>query len=301
MRLKINLKGAVQGVGFRPFVFRLASELGLKGWIINDSSGVEIEVEGDETILQTFLIRLNAEKPPLAHIYSQEVEYLEDVGYSSFEIRESKGEGRKEVLVLPDIATCDECLKELFDPQDRRYMYPFINCTNCGPRFTIIEKLPYDRPNTSMKVFPMCEDCLREYEDPVNRRFHAQPNACHVCGPWVSLYASDGKLLAERGDAINLLIKALRDGLIVAVKGIGGFHLMCDATREEPVKLLRDRKRRLEKPFAVMFKDMEQVSEYAEPTELEKALLLSPERPIVLIKKRKELAPSVAPGLKRVG
>ncbi|SNZ15736.1 carbamoyltransferase HypF [Hydrogenobacter hydrogenophilus] len=301
MRLKINLKGAVQGVGFRPFVFRLASELGLKGWIINDSSGVEIEVEGDETILQTFLIRLNAEKPPLAHIYSQEVEYLEDVGYSSFEIRESKGEGRKEVLVLPDIATCDECLKELFDPQDKRYMYPFINCTNCGPRFTIIEKLPYDRPNTSMKVFPMCEDCLREYEDPVNRRFHAQPNACHVCGPWVSLYASDGKLLAERGDAINLLIKALRDGLIVAVKGIGGFHLMCDATREEPVKLLRDRKRRLEKPFAVMFKDMEQVSEYAEPTELEKALLLSPERPIVLIKKRKELAPSVAPGLKRVG
>jgi len=301
MRLKVNLKGAVQGVGFRPFVFRLATELGLKGWVINDSSGVEIEVEGEEHVLQTFLIRLNAEKPPLAHIYSQEVEYLEDKGYENFEIRESKEKGKKEVLVLPDIATCDECLKELFNPQDRRYMYPFINCTNCGPRFTIIEKLPYDRPNTSMKVFPMCEDCFMEYKDPTNRRFHAQPNACHICGPWVSLYSSDGKLLAERDDAINLLIKALRDGFIVAVKGIGGFHLMCDATKEESVKLLRDRKRRLEKPFAVMFKDIKQVSVYAEPTELEKALLLSPERPIVLIKKRKELAPSIAPGLKRVG
>jgi hydrogenase maturation protein HypF len=301
MRLKVNLKGAVQGVGFRPFVFRLATELGLKGWVINDSSGVEIEVEGEEHVLQTFLIRLNAEKPPLAHIYSQEVEYLEDKGYENFEIRESKEKGKKEVLVLPDIATCDECLKELFNPQDRRYMYPFINCTNCGPRFTIIEKLPYDRPNTSMKVFPMCEDCFMEYKDPTNRRFHAQPNACHICGPWVSLYSSDGKLLAERDDAINLLIKALRDGLIVAVKGIGGFHLMCDATKEASVKLLRDRKRRLEKPFAVMFKDIKQVSVYAEPTELEKALLLSPERPIVLIKKQKELAPSIAPGLKRVG
>ncbi|WP_340695787.1 carbamoyltransferase HypF [Hydrogenobacter thermophilus] len=301
MRLKINLKGAVQGVGFRPFVYRIATELGLKGWVINDSSGVEIEVEGKEEVLQKFLLRLSEEKPPLSHIYSQEIEYLDDAGYNTFEIRKSKGEGRKEVLVLPDIATCDECLRELFDPADRRYLYPFINCTNCGPRFTIIEKLPYDRPHTTMKLFTMCEDCHKEYEDPANRRFHAQPNACHMCGPWLSLYGSDRRLLGERNEALRLLIKALMDGLIVAVKGIGGFHLMCDATKEDTVKLLRKRKKRSEKPFAVMFRDIQQVNLYAEPTEFEKALLLSPERPIVLIKKRKELAPSVAPALKRIG
>lgn len=301
MRLKISLKGAVQGVGFRPFVFRLATELGLKGWVINDSSGVEIEVEGEEKALQKFLLRLNAEKPPLAHIYSQDVEYLMDVGYATFEIRESRGEGRKEVLVLPDIATCEECLRELFDPKDRRYLYPFINCTNCGPRFTIIEKLPYDRPHTTMKTFEMCPICKEEYKNPANRRFHAQPNACPVCGPWVSLYTSEGILKADRDKALKLVAKALKDGLIVAVKGIGGFHLMCDATNEEAVRLLRERKRRSEKPFAVMFRDLEQVSVYAEPTELERALLLSPERPIVLVRKRRDLASSVAPGLKRIG
>lgn len=301
MRLRVRLKGAVQGVGFRPFVYRLAKDLGLRGWVINNSSGVEIEVEGKVQLLEEFLLRLQTEKPPLAHIYSQEIEYLEEVGYEDFEIRESKEEGKKEVLILPDIATCQWCLKELFDPKDRRYMYPFINCTYCGPRFTIIERLPYDRPNTTMKAFPMCPQCKKEYEDPRDRRFHAQPIACPSCGPSLSLITKDGELLAEGEKSIEATLQALKEGKIVAVKGIGGFHLMCDATREEPVRTLRERKRRKEKPFAVMFRDMEQLLLYAEPTELEKALLLSPERPIVLIRSKGGLAPSVAPGLKRIG
>ncbi len=300
-RLRVELKGAVQGVGFRPFVYRLAKELGLSGFVINDSRGVLIEVEGNEEDLISFLRLLHEKKPPLAHLFSQEITELHPKGDEDFEIRESEERGEKEVFVLPDIATCEECLRELFDPKDRRHMYPFINCTNCGPRFTIIERLPYDRPNTTMKVFRMCPECEKEYENPLDRRFHAQPNACPVCGPWVSLHSSEGELIAEREEAIRVILDGIRNGKIVALKGIGGFHLVCDATNEESVRLLRERKRRQEKPFAVMFRDLSQVEEYASPTELEKALLLSPERPIVLIEKRKELAPSVAPGLKRVG
>ncbi len=300
-RFRISLQGAVQGVGFRPFVYNLATELSLRGFVINDSHGVLIEVEGPEQKIVEFLIRLNREKPPLAHIFSQEVEELSPKGYEDFTIRESDSKGEKEVFILPDVATCDECLRELFDPKDRRFLYPFINCTNCGPRFTIIEKLPYDRPNTTMKLFKMCPLCQEEYKDPKNRRFHAQPNACPQCGPHVSLFSREGKLLAEREKAIKKTVEALQEGKIVAVKGIGGFHLMCNATDEEAVQKLRERKKRQEKPFAVMFKNLEQVLEYGEPTDLEKALLLSPERPIVLINKKKELAPSVSPGLKKVG
>ncbi len=300
-RLKVRLKGAVQGVGFRPFVYRVARELGLKGFVLNDSGGVEIEVEGERSKLEEFLVRLNRDKPPLAHIYSQDLEFLPSVGYEDFEIKESRGEGEREVSVLPDIATCDECLKELFELNDRRYMYPFINCTNCGPRFTIVEALPYDRPNTSMKKFSMCKECLREYRDPMDRRFHAQPNACPVCGPQVKLLSSKGKEIARGREALKALVEKLTKGRICAVKGVGGFHLMCNATDEEAVRELRERKRRQEKPFAVMFKDLGQMKEFALPTKLEEALLLSPERPIVLIDKKKELAPSVAPGLKKVG
>ena len=300
-RLRVSLKGAVQGVGFRPFVYRIAKSLDLKGFVINDSKGVLIEVEGEEEKLNEFLLKLSKDKPPLARIYSREVLYLEPKGYEDFEIKKSNEEGEKEVLILPDIATCEDCLKELFNPKDRRYMYPFINCTNCGPRFTIIEKLPYDRKNTTMKVFKMCKKCKEEYENPLDRRFHAQPNACPVCGPWVSLYDRNGKLIAEKEKALKILIEEIKKGKIVAVKGIGGFHLICDATNEESVRELRRRKRRQEKPFAVMFRDLEQVEEYAQPTDLERALLLSPERPIVLIRKKRELAPSVSPGLKRVG
>lgn len=300
-RLSIKIKGAVQGVGFRPFVYRLAKGLGLFGFVINDSSGVYIEVEGEKDKLEEFLKRLNTEKPPLARIHSVDFSFLQPAGYEDFEIKESLEEGQKEVFVLPDMSTCEDCLRELFDPKDRRYLYPFINCTNCGPRFTIIEKLPYDRPNTTMKVFQMCSECAKEYHDPSDRRFHAQPNACPVCGPWLSLYSSDGKFLEEREKALRLTVELLKDGKIVAVKGIGGFHLMCDATREEAVSLLRERKRRKEKPFAVMFKDKYQIFQYAKPSDLELALLILPERPIVLIDYKGGLAPSVSPRLKKVG
>lgn len=301
-RLKIYLSGIVQGVGFRPFVYRLAKELGLKGFVLNDTTGVEIEVEGGKELLDRFLYRLNSEKPPLARIYSQRIEFSEPIGYTDFEIRESGGGKEKDALVPPDITTCEDCLRELFDPADRRYMYPFINCTNCGPRFTIIESLPYDRPATTMKDFSMCPECEREYGDPTDRRFHAQPNACPRCGPWVSLYNKRGELLAQREEAIELVVEALSSGSVIALKGVGGFHLLCDATKEDAVRTLRERKRRAEKPFAVMFKDIGQVLHFAEPTELEKGLLLSPERPIVLVRKKNGgIAPSVAPDLVRIG
>jgi hydrogenase maturation protein HypF len=300
MRIKLEIIGAVQGVGFRPFVYRLAKELDLRGWIINTPEGVKIEVEGEN--LDLFLKRLHEEKPPLAYIYSISFEYAEEVGYADFEIKESHSEGKREVFILPDVGTCDECLKEVFDPKDRRYMYPFTNCTHCGPRFTIIEKLPYDRPNTTMKVFEMCQECEREYNDPTNRRFHAQPNACPECGPRVFLYNKEGNLLGESEEAIDLAIQAVKEGKIVAVKGIGGFHLICDATNEKAVNALRMRKRRQEKPFAVMFKSLQQLKEYAHPTNLEEALLSSPQKPIVLIEKVQDSLPeTIAPGLKRIG
>jgi hydrogenase maturation protein HypF len=300
MRIKLEIIGAVQGVGFRPFVYRLAKELDLRGWIINTPEGVKIEVEGEN--LDVFLKRLQEEKPPLAYIYSISFEYAEEVGYTDFEIKESHLEGKREVFILPDVGTCDECLKEVFDPKDRRCMYPFTNCTHCGPRFTIIEKLPYDRPNTTMKVFKMCQECEREYNDPTNRRFHAQPNACPECGPRVFLYDKEGNLLGESEEAINLAIQAVKEGKIVAVKGIGGFHLICDATNEKAVNTLRMRKRRQEKPFAVMFKSLQQLKEYARPTNLEEALLSSPQKPIVLIERVQDSLPeTIAPGLKRIG
>lgn len=300
-RLKVHIKGAVQGVGFRPFVYRLAKELGLKGFVINDTGGVYLEVEGEKKSLELFLLRLSSEKPPLARIHFLDFQFLEPEGYQGFEIRESSQFGEREAFILPDMATCEDCLRELFDPSDRRYLYPFINCTNCGPRFTIIERLPYDRPNTTMKSFHMCPKCLREYEDPGDRRFHAQPNACPECGPWLSLYSSKGELLAERERALELSVELLKGGSILALKGIGGFHLMCDALSEPAVSLLRERKRRKEKPFAVMFSSLKELLTYAELSNLEKALLLSPERPIVLVRAKGGLAPSVAPGLKRIG
>lgn len=301
-RLILHINGAVQGVGFRPFVYKIAKELDLKGYVLNDTSGVIIEAEGNDEKLNRLMLRLNKEKPPLAHIFSQEITYGEPAGFRDFKIRESKGEGIIQVSILPDIATCEQCRSELFCPDDRRYLYPFINCTNCGPRFTIIESLPYDRANTTMRAFRMCPECRSEYEEPGDRRFHAQPNACPVCGPHVSLYKSDGTLIAERVDAIVMLTEKIRDGDITAVKGIGGFHLICDARNDRSLRLLRDRKMRQEKPFAVMFQDIEKVKEYSDISTLEEALLLSPEKPIVLVnKKASELSLLVAPGLARLG
>ena len=196
LRLKVTVRGAVQGVGFRPFIYRLATELNLKGWVNNSAQGVFIEVEGTRAGLEQFLLRIEREKPPRSMIQSLEASWLDPVGYDGFEIRESEAGGPKTALVLPDIATCPDCLREIFDPNNRRYFYPFTNCTNCGPRFSIIEALPYDRANTSMKRFTMCPECQAEYDDPRDRRFHAQPNACPVCGPHLELWDQEGKAVA---------------------------------------------------------------------------------------------------------
>lgn len=302
-RLKIHLTGAVQGVGFRPFVYNVAKKLNLKGYVINDTYGVIIEIQGEEKNINQFLISLQTEKPPLAHIFSQEIEELPLTKFKDFEIKSSKSIGKKEVFILPDISTCEECLKELNDPKNRRYKYPFINCTNCGPRFTIIEKLPYDRPNTTMKKFKMCLECESEYNDPSNRRFHAQPNACPVCGPYITLYTSEKRLVSEKQQALKDTVALLKEGKILAIKGIGGFHLVCDASNDRTIRTLRERKKRGEKPFAVMFKDINQIKEYTEITDFEKAIILSPERPIVVVNSKEgtDLSKEIAPYLNRIG
>ncbi|HXF05963.1 MAG TPA: carbamoyltransferase HypF [Blastocatellia bacterium] len=302
-RLRITIRGAVQGVGFRPFVYRLATEMGLPGWVLNSTHGVFIEVEGNALNLQSFLLRIEREKPPRSFIQSLEYSFLDPVGYTTFEIRHSDGTGEKTALVLPDIATCSECLREIFDPTNRRYRYPFTNCTNCGPRFTIIEAVPYDRPNTTMKGFAMCPECQAEYENPLDRRFHAQPNACPRCGPHVELWNAGGKVLATHHDALIGAAEAIRQGRIVAVKGLGGFHLLVDARNEEAVVRLRVRKHREEKPFALMYPTLELIKEHCEVSELEERLLLSPESPIVLLHRKSAInhpslavASPVAPG-----
>ncbi len=296
-RLRIVIRGAVQGVGFRPFIYRLATAAGLPGWVINSAQGVFIEVEGEHDVLQEFLQRIETEKPAIAHIYSLEAVYLDPVGFSQFEIRESAG-GEKTALILPDIATCPDCLREMNHPADRRFRYPFTNCTNCGPRFTIIEALPYDRPRTSMKKFAMCEACAREYHNPADRRFHAQPNACPVCGPHLELWDPDGAEIATHESALLQCAQAIKEGQIVAVKGLGGFHLMVDARNESAVARLRARKHREEKPFALMFPTRELIAEYCEISPVEDRLLRSPESPIVLLLARTPslLPESIAPG-----
>jgi hydrogenase maturation protein HypF len=276
----------VQGVGFRPFVYRLATEMGLPGWVNNSAQGVFIEVEGERERLEAFLLRLEPEKPPRAFIQSLESSFLDPVGYTTFEIRHSEEAGAKTAFVLPDLAVCPDCLREIFDPSDRRYRYPFTNCTNCGPRFSILLALLYDRPNTTMRVFPMCEACRAEYENPSDRRFHAQPNACPACGPHVELWDGAGATLATHYDALLAAAGAIRHGRIVAVKGLGGFHLMCDARSEEAVRLLRQRKRREEKPFALMFPSLESVTAMCEVSDMEARLLRSPESPIVLLRRK---------------
>ncbi len=305
LRLRVAIRGAVQGVGFRPFVFRLAEELKLAGWVNNSSQGVFIEVEGERTDLNTFLVRLEAEKPPRSFIQSLESSWLDAVGFTSFEIRESVNTGDKSALVMPDIATCPKCLREILDPQNRRFRYPFTNCTNCGPRFSIIEALPFDRANTSMKQFAMCPACQREYDDPRNRRFHAQPNACPVCGPRLELWSRDGEIIFGGDEALRAAAQMIRRGKIVAVKGIGGFHLMVDARNETVISRLRERKHREEKPLAVMFPTISAVKLNCEVSPLEERLLRSPEAPIVLLKKignrQSAIGNSVAPGNPNLG
>ena len=301
-RVRIVIRGAVQGVGFRPFIFRLAEEMGLNGWVINNTQGVFIEAEAGPEELQRFLLRIEREKPAISFIQSFEHSYLDPVGYDNFEIRES-ADGPKTALILPDIATCGECRREIFDPANRRYRYPFTNCTNCGPRFSIIEALPYDRPRTSMRIFEMCPECAEEYHNPRDRRFHAQPNACSKCGPHLELWDTMGAALATHDEALQRAAAAIRGGMIVAIKGLGGFHLMVDAADESAVRRLRQRKRREEKPFALMCPSLEAVAALATIEPLEERLLLSPEAPIVLLRRRKGagLAESIAPGNPNLG
>lgn len=293
-RLGIDIHGAVQGVGFRPFVYRLATDMGLAGWIINDVAGVSIEVEGPAEVLGRFLLLLSAEPPPRAVVQDLRSVWMDPIGYRGFEIRHSDNRGAKTVLVLPDIAVCPKCLSEILNPTDRRRGYAFTNCTDCGPRFSIIEALPYDRPNTTMHRFTMCPACQHEYENPLDRRFHAQPNACATCGPQVeyleSTYARTGAELSRqvvRGEAaLRQAAGALRAGQIVAVKGLGGFHLMVDASNAEAVGRLRARKHRGDKPFAIMVRDLEQARLLCDVTPEAEALLIAPESPIVLLPRR---------------
>jgi hydrogenase maturation protein HypF len=282
-RLRVALQGAVQGVGFRPFVFRLANELKLAGWVENNAHGVCLEVEGLPASLTGFLVRLERDKPPQAFFQSLEPSWLDPAGYTDFKIRASSG-GPKTALVLPDIATCPECRQEIFDPNNRRYLYPFTNCTHCGPRFSIIEALPYDRVNTSMREFTLCPECKAEYENPLDRRFHAQPNACPQCGPRLDLWDEGGQVRVSQHAALLAAAAALREGKVLALKGLGGFQLLVDARQSEAVQRLRQRKHREEKPFAVMFPSLVSVREHCEVADLEERLLGSAESPIVLLR-----------------
>jgi hydrogenase maturation protein HypF len=285
VRRQIEVSGIVQGVGFRPYIYRLATSRHLSGMIRNTPAGVTIEIQGPAETVQDFVDHLPTEAPPLARITSFEVHELPCNGDQGFLIVHSHEGEAVRTLISPDVATCSDCLREMFDPKDRRYRYPFINCTNCGPRFTIIRDIPYDRPSTSMAVFPMCPECLAEYENPLDRRFHAQPNACWKCGPRVELLDKSGARIECR-DSIVEAASALLSGSVVAVKGLGGFHLAVDATQAAAVDLLRQRKRRVEKPFAVMVPDLDAAEEICELDDAARCALQSIQRPIVLLPKK---------------
>jgi hydrogenase maturation protein HypF len=301
-RVRARVDGTVQGVGYRPFVYRLADELEIAGWVLNDERGVLVEAEGPPDAVAAFVQRLSADAPPLADVRGVSVEDLPATGEPGFEIVASERGGAATAPVTPDSATCDECLAELADPADRRHRYPFTNCTNCGPRFTIVRGIPYDRPLTTMAGFEMCAACQAEYDDPLDRRFHAQPNACPVCGPQVRLLERDGAPVAC-DDALRAAADDLLAGRILAVKGLGGYHLACRADSEEAVAALRARKRREDRPFALLVADVDAARELVEIGPAEEALLRSRERPIVLAGRKPGagVAPSVAPGVPELG
>ncbi|MGB9676488.1 MAG: acylphosphatase, partial [Candidatus Bathyarchaeales archaeon] len=305
MRVKINVTGIVQGVGFRPFIYRIAVKNGLKGYVRNrGDAGVEILLEGSEEGIEAFMRDLREKKPPLARIHDVVVKRLEGADeYENFTIYKSSEEVELSGSVIPpDIAICDECLKELRNPADPRHDYFFITCTDCGPRYTIIERLPYDRENTTMRDFQMCSFCQKEYKDPLNRRFHAQTVACPKCGPKVYLTTAKGEIVEER-DPIREAGKLVSEGFIVAIKGYGGFHVATSTVKEEPLERLRKVKHRSQKPFAIMARSLEATKTFAEVSEKEAELLTSYIRPIVLLKKSGAyyLSELVAPGLHNVG
>jgi hydrogenase maturation protein HypF len=300
-RTRVRVHGTVQGVGFRPYVYRLAGELGLAGYVLNDAHGVLLEVEGASASVEQFLARLQPGAPPLAVFEQILTEERAATGEGAFAILPSVGGSVPDAPVTPDTATCDDCLRELFDPADRRFRYPFINCTNCGPRFTIVRGVPYDRPRTTMAAFTMCALCRAEYDDPSDRRFHAQPNACPDCGPALSLLGADAEPFAE--DPLGVAVAALLDGAIVAVKGVGGYHLACRADDEWAVAALRASKHREDKPFALMAPSLGVAQTLVSLDEPARELLRSPARPIVLAPRLVDapVAPSVAPGAPELG
>ncbi len=304
-RKRLLVTGVVQGVGFRPFVYRLAKLHGLAGWVCNTSTCVEIEVEGAPGSLDAFIQQLRTGAPPLARVESVAALEAEPAGQEGFAILESRRLGATEAMIPADVSTCDECFREVADPRDRRYGYPFTNCTNCGPRFTIIRQVPYDRPHTTMAAFEMCPRCRAEYVDPEDRRFHAEPTACPVCGPkvWLEGPEGDGGYVGKNLAALKAAGTLLLAGQIVAVKGLGGFHLAADARHEEAVMTLRRRKGRVAKPFAVMVPDLAEAEKLCRLGDLERQLLLSRERPIVLAPRREAsgISPQVAPGNRYLG
>jgi hydrogenase maturation protein HypF len=296
--LRIHITGIVQGVGFRPFVYGLAKRHDLKGWVRNTSAGVDIEVDGERDVLDSFVKLLQDKAPPLSHIDEFSASFQAANGFRSFDIIHSESIPSAFQPISPDVSICEDCLRELFDPKDRRHRYPFINCTHCGPRFTIIKDIPYDRPKTTMAPFAMCPDCEREYSDPLNRRFHAQPVACPVCGPKVWLEGSNiEKFESSSDNAIAKTRELLIEGKILAIKGLGGFHLACDATNARSVMELRNRKLRVDKPFALMMPDIQTIETHCFVNDAERGLLLSSARPIVLLKRKTEskIAKEVAP------
>ncbi|GHO83819.1 carbamoyltransferase HypF [Dictyobacter formicarum] len=304
-RWRLLVRGIVQGVGFRPFVYGLAQRWQLSGFVLNNSQGVQIEIEGPPTALRSFQQALRSELPPLAQIDEIQVTQMATHDDASFVIVESQRQATKHTLISPDTAICADCLRELFDPQDRRYHYPFINCTNCGPRFTIIQDVPYDRANTTMRAFQMCAQCQHEYHDPLDRRFHAQPDACACCGPQVHLTMQPGMGMETSisATAIDQAAAFLAQGKILAVKGLGGYHLACDAFNEQAVQRLRQRKQREVRPFALMVATTDSARQLCHMTAEETALLESYRRPIVLLEQREgqQVAPSVAPGYHTLG
>jgi hydrogenase maturation protein HypF len=302
-RAQIIVKGVVQGVGFRPYVYTLAGRLGLKGYVTNSADGVIIEAEGDA--LPEFIRRLPKEAPPLSQIAGVSVTPLPLFGYTDFTIQRSIDQtgSLPFTLISPDVSICDDCLREMLDPSDRRHLYPFINCTNCGPRYSITKHVPYDRPNTTMAGFTMCPACLKEYHDPDDRRFHAQPNACPTCGPQVEIIIRNPEFKRHRGEnAIEASIRLLKEGYILAVKGLGGFHIACDATNDAAVKRLRVNKRRSNKPFAVMAPNIDAAERCCMISDAERGLLSSNRRPVVLLEKKSDhLSESVSPNNKYIG
>ncbi|MBN1627530.1 MAG: carbamoyltransferase HypF, partial [Deltaproteobacteria bacterium] len=299
---KVSVHGVVQGVGFRPLVYQLALNNHLKGQVFNTSGDVTIILEGAEGDIESFISQLRVAPPPRSRIESIDLEERPVEGLSGFEIKESRIKRDEYQLISPDIATCSLCISEISNPSDRRYKYPFTNCTNCGPRFTIIEDMPYDRGNTTMRNFKMCPACGKEYEDPYDRRFHAQPNACPECGPALQLSDSSGKIIP--GDPLSLSIQYLMKSKVVALKGLGGFLLSCDATDDSAVSMLRERKGRGSKPFALMMASLYEVRKYCHVSEKEKDLLLSPQSPIVLLKRRSSsssISSLVAPNIDTLG